>query len=71
MSQDLQDKISLLEKDLQAIRIELAVMTAKQEQLIKKLDGFSSGVNRGLWILGGGFISAVVFWVVNGGLGGQ
>lgn len=65
------EKIELLEKEIAELKTELAILNIKQQQLIQKLDGFTSGVNRGLWILGGGFLTAVVVWVTGGGLSGQ
>lgn len=60
------------ERQLADLRTQMAVLVTKQDALIKKLDSFSSGVNRGLWIVGGGFLTALVMWVTNGGLhGGQ
>jgi len=66
---EIKTKLEQEDKELSELKIEIAVMEAKQEALIKKVEGFSSGVNRGLWIIGGGFITAFVVWVTDGGLG--
>lgn len=41
----------------------------KNNNLQKKLENLSAGIGRGLWILGGGFLSSVVAWIAGGGLG--
>jgi hypothetical protein len=48
--------------------LDVAKLITIQGQLIAKLDNFSSGINRGLWIIGGGFITAFITWIVGGGL---
>ena len=50
------------------LRLEMTKLITIQGQLITKLDNFSSGINRGLWIIGGGFISSFILWIVRGGL---
>ena len=65
-----QTKIDEHDKEIAELRTQIAVLVIKQEALIQKLDGFSSGINRGLWIIGGGFIAAFVAWIVRGGLSG-
>lgn len=45
-----------------------AVAEEKIKNLEDKVKGLSGGIARGLWILGGGFISAFVAWIVGGGL---
>ena len=44
------------------------------ENRIKALEeshrNLKGGINRGLWILGGGFITAFVMWITNGGMHG-
>lgn len=39
-------------------------------QLEENYKNLKGGINRGLWILGGGFISAFVMWITNGGMNG-
>ena len=62
-----QTKIDEHDKEIAELRTQIAVLVIKQEALIQKLDGFSSSINRGLWIIGGGFIAAFVAWIVTGG----
>jgi hypothetical protein len=58
---DLQQRLIEAEKELAVLKVELENTKKKQENL-------SSGINRGLWILGGGFIAAIVTWITGGGL---
>jgi len=62
------EKIKELSDKQVELRLEVTKLITIQGQLIAKLDNFSSGINRGLWIIGGGFISAFITWIVGGGL---
>jgi uncharacterized coiled-coil protein SlyX len=62
------EKIKELSDRQIELRLEMTKLITIQGQLIAKLDNFSSGINRGLWIIGGGFISAFITWIVGGGL---
>ena len=62
------EKIKELSDKQIELRLEMAKLITVQGQLITKLDNFSSGINRGLWIIGGGFISSFILWIVGGGL---
>lgn len=64
-----QATIDAHEKELADLRVQMAVLVTRQEQLIKKLDTFSSGINRGLWLIGGGFLSALIVWLTGGMFG--
>lgn len=78
----MQDRIDALEKDIQENRVKLkevsdslvelriqhAQLMEKLGQMTTKMDNFSSGINRGLWILGGGFLTALATWITGGGL---
>lgn len=55
--------------EIAQLKMDLALERQKVESLQKKVDNLSTGIGRGLWILGGGFISAFVLWVTNGGMG--
>ena len=52
------------------LETECALMSQMISQQQEKLDSLSGGVSRGLWIIGGGFIAAIVSWVIKGGLNG-
>ena len=62
------EKIKELSDKQIELRLEMAKLITVQGQLITKLDNFSSGINRGLWIIGGGFISSFILWIAGGGL---
>lgn len=57
-----------IEKRLRDVESLLAVEMQKVKTLEGKVNNMSSGIGRALWIIGGGFISAMVAWVVGGGL---
>lgn len=56
---------------LYAIEQEIAIVKVKLTEVEKTQDEFQSGVNRGLWLIGGGFIAAIVSFIIKGGLNGQ
>ena len=71
----MEERLQALEaqnKELQAqmtlLQIEIVKISARQEALMEKVDKYSSGINRALWILGGGFMAAIVTWITGGGL---
>jgi len=53
---------------LRTLETDNALLLQQVKQLEKNLDSLSSGINRGLWIIGGGFIAAAVSWIIGGGL---
>ena len=55
---------------IRKLETQCALMSQALDQQQQKLDNLNSGINRGLWIIGGGFIAAAVSWVVKGGLTG-
>lgn len=58
---DLANRLRLLE-------VENALLRQQVQQLVDKVDNLNSGIGRGLWILGGGFIMAFATWLIGGGL---
>ncbi|PHS02773.1 MAG: hypothetical protein COA78_20230 [Blastopirellula sp.] len=48
----------------------LETQSALQKQKIYDLEKRWNGVYRGLWLIGGGFVSVVVFWLTRGGANG-
>ena len=53
---------------LRILETENALLRQHVSQLNKKVDNLNSGIGRGLWILGGGFLAALGTWITNGGL---
>mgnify|MGYP003653409283 CR=1 FL=1 len=53
---------------LRTLETDNALLLQQVKQLEKNLDSLSNGINRGLWIIGGGFIAAIVSWIIGGGL---
>lgn len=64
---ELEKKVEGELERVRALETQIAVMQSQQKDILSKLNNLSGGINRGLWILGGGFIAAFVTWVVNGG----
>lgn len=61
-------KIKELSDTVVEMKIQHAQLMEKLSTMTVKLDNFSSGVNRGLWVLGGSFLAAIVTWITGGGL---
>ena len=53
---------------LRNLELDNAVLHEQVKNMETKINSLSSGVSRGLLVLGGGFIASFVTWVVNGGL---
>ena len=60
-----EDKVA---ERLRNIELQNALLTQEVAQLHQEIDKLNSGIGRGLWLIGGGFIAAFVAWIVNGGL---
>ena len=58
-------------KRLRELEKTVAVLQVNNKTLGDKLNNLSCGINRGLWMIGGGFISVVVAWVMAGGFIGK
>lgn len=56
-----------LEQRLRELEKDFAVLKSQYETQSKELNNLKGGVSRGLWIIGGGFITAAVSWIVAGG----
>ena len=57
-----------LEKRVIALEKELALEKQAVAALKEQITNLSSGIGRGLWILGGGFMTSFVAWIAGGGL---
>jgi len=55
---------------IRKLETQCALLQQSLDNQQEKLDNLSGGINRGLWIIGGGFIAAAVSWVVKGGMTG-
>lgn len=55
---------------IQKLEIEVALLKQELETEKSRNENMRGGVNRGLWIVGGGFISSFVYWIVSGGMNG-
>lgn len=66
---ELERKVESEQERIRRLETQLAVLQTQQKEILGKLNNLSGGINRGLWILGGGFITAFVAWVIGGGMG--
>ena len=57
-----------VEERLRTIELNNALLAQEVAQLHQDIDALNSGVGRGLWIIGGGFIAAFEGWIVSGGM---
>ncbi len=56
---------------LRDLEVLVAVLRQDRDNDKEKLKSLSGGINRGLWMIGGGLISIVVAWVMSGGSIGE
>lgn len=57
-----------LDQRLRDLEIKMAEIKAENQAMKDKLNSVSSGIGRGLWMIGGGFIAVFVTWIAGGGL---
>jgi|TARA_R110000822_G_scaffold100181_6_gene225733 hypothetical protein len=65
------EDITEIRKRLQQLELREALTEQEMKSLRKTIDGYGSSISRGLWIVGGGFIMAIVSWISQGGLNGK
>jgi len=72
---NLESRINLLEREIRGInekiyeiKITSAQVSERQKGISEKVNKIDAGVGRILLLVAGGFISAAVMWVVQGGL---
>jgi hypothetical protein len=61
MSEEVLERLRRIESDLAVIKVQMHSVEEKQRE-------FQTGVNRGLWLVGGGFIAAIISFIAKGGL---
>lgn len=55
---------------LRALETQCALMHQTLGRQEKDLANLRGGINRGLWIIGGGFLAGFVSWIIRGGMSG-
>lgn len=65
---DLKNDYDKLKQDFNDMRIEHAQAMERQRALITSIDKIETAIGRLIWLVAGGFVSAAVMWVINGGL---
>ena len=72
---NLETRVAFLEKEIRGvnekiydIKITGAQVSERQKSISEKVNKIDAGVGRILMLVAGGFISAAVMWVIQGGL---
>lgn len=58
-----------IQKEIAEMDKRLALLEQKVDQIDKNVTNINANLSKILWIVGGGFIMAIVGWVLRGGLG--
>lgn len=58
-----------IQKEIAEMDKRLALLEQKVDQIDKNVTSINANLSKILWIVGGGFIMAIVGWVLRGGLG--
>jgi len=64
----LKDRMSRLEQEQHKIDIQLVSIRSDLFYLKSGQDSLNINLSKFLWIMGGGFIAAIVSWIVKGGM---
>ena len=64
----LKDRMSRLEQEQHKIDIQLVSIKSDLFYLKSGQDSLNINLSKFLWIIGGGFIAALVSWIVKGGM---
>ena len=64
----LKDRMSRLEQEQHKIDIQLVSIKSDLFYLKSGQDSLNINLSKFLWIIGGGFIAAIVSWIVKGGM---
>jgi len=71
MGDDLEARVRSLEKTNSDLNTEIQVMKNDLAYIKSTLESWNSGIGKFIFILGGGLLSALVAWIVGGGLVGK
>jgi hypothetical protein len=64
----MENEVKELRTEIVGLKVQQAAINVKLDNLSEKLEKFNTGINRGLWIVGGGFLAALTTWITGGGL---
>lgn len=67
----LKERLAFLEQEQHRIDIQLVEIKSDLHYIKSGQDNLNSNLSKFLWIVGGGFLAAVVSFVIKGGLNGQ
>lgn len=58
-----------IQKEIAEMDKRLALLEQKMDQIDHNVASINDNLSKILWIVGGGFVMAVVGWIIRGGLG--
>jgi len=64
----LKERLAFLEQEQHRIDIQLVEIKSDLHYIKSGQDSLNSNLSKFLWIVGGGFLAAIVSWVTRGGL---
>ena len=64
----MEERLRQMDKEIAEIKTNIAVMQVSLTMVRESLDSLNSNLAKILWIIGGGFLTALVGWVVSGQL---
>lgn len=67
----LKDRVKALEQEQHRIDMQLVEIKSDLHYIKSGQDSLNNNLSKFLWIVGGGFIAAVITFIVKGGLNGQ
>lgn len=72
MPEDLEDRVRSLERENNDLKSDMKLMQRDLTYIKDSIDKWNTGFGRIVFIVGGGILSALVAWILRGGLdGGQ
>jgi len=67
----LKERLAFLEQEQHRIDIQLVEIKSDLHYIKAGQDSLNNNLSKFLWIVGGGFLAAVVSFIIKGGLNGQ
>lgn len=71
MAEDLEDRVRSLEKENSDLKSDIKLMQRDVSHIKESVDRWNTGLGRIVFIIGGGVLSAIVAWILRGGLDGS
>ena len=64
----MEERLRLMDREIAEIKTNIAVMQVSLTMVKTSLDNLNDNLSKILWIIGGGFLTALVGWIVSGQL---